>query len=126
MDPISIKQTAALCAEALTSDSSLDPVYGTLLPVGSPRSDVRAVSIVMYTVFGEHFKFGPADMPASKEDFEFGKKFYSLTERLVAQVSQDSLFGSGSLLNQLTLTRVVYVHMLTSLVKGVLMGYFRA
>jgi hypothetical protein len=41
----------------------------------------------MCTVFGRDFKFGPVDMPASQEDFDFGKTFFGLTERLLAQVS---------------------------------------
>lgn len=63
------------------------PVYGSLLPVKSPRGDVEAVSTVMHTVFGKDFKFGPLDMPASQEDFDFGKMFFQLTEELLAQVS---------------------------------------
>jgi hypothetical protein len=41
----------------------------------------------MYTVFGRDFKFGPVYMPASQEDFDFGKTFFSLTKQLLAQVS---------------------------------------
>ncbi|KAF4468056.1 zinc-binding oxidoreductase alcohol dehydrogenase [Fusarium albosuccineum] len=84
-DTISIEDSARICAAALTSMSSLDPVYGTLLPVRSPRQDVRTVSTVMYTVFGKEFQFGQSHVPPSPADFEFGKRFFSLTEELLAQ-----------------------------------------
>jgi NADPH:quinone reductase-like Zn-dependent oxidoreductase len=35
-DTVSIAQSATICADALTTESQLDPVYGTLLPVKSP------------------------------------------------------------------------------------------
>ena len=93
-DTVSIEDSAQICADALTTIPSIDPVYGTLLPVKSPREDVRTVSTVMYTVFGKDFKFGPDDIPASREDFEFGKMFYSITERLLSQVwSLNALAG---------------------------------
>ncbi|KAJ4322138.1 hypothetical protein N0V84_004973 [Fusarium piperis] len=83
-DTISIEQSAQICAQALTTSTALKPVYGTLLPVSSPRSDVRTVSTVMYTVFGKAFKFGPQDMAASKEDHEFGKLFFRITEQMLS------------------------------------------
>lgn len=86
-DTISIEESARTCAESLTTTSSLRPVYGTLLPVKSPRPDVRTVSTVMYTVFGKDFKFGHQHIAASREDYEFGKSFFRLTEELLSQVS---------------------------------------
>lgn len=40
-----------------------------------------------YTVFGEGFwkPFGPGDYPASAEDYELGKKFWKLTEKLLEE-----------------------------------------
>ncbi|KAF5023793.1 hypothetical protein F66182_4149 [Fusarium sp. NRRL 66182] len=84
-DTISIQDSSRICAEALTSLSSAEPVYGTLLPIKSPRQDVRSIATVFHTTFGKDFKFGSQDFPASKEDYEFGKSFYSLAEQLVAQ-----------------------------------------
>lgn len=85
-DTISIPASAQICAAALSSNSRLGLRYGNLLPVKSPREDVETITTVMYTVFGKHFKFGDQEMPASPEDFEFGRKFYSLAEQLMAKV----------------------------------------
>jgi len=41
---------------------------------------------VFHTTFGRRFNFGGQYMPASKEDYEFGKSFYGLAEQLIAQV----------------------------------------
>lgn len=86
-DTISIEESARTCAESLTTTSSLGPVYGTLLPVKSPRPDVTTISTVMYTVFGKDFQFGQQHMAANREDFKFGKSFFRLTEELLSQVS---------------------------------------
>lgn len=41
-----------------------------------------------YTVTGEGFSFrGGAEFPPKPEDFEFGKKFWGLTEKLLADGS---------------------------------------
>ncbi|KAF9891548.1 hypothetical protein FE257_004015 [Aspergillus nanangensis] len=84
-DTISIPASAQICADALSTNSSLGIRYGNLLPVKSPREDVETTTTVMYTVFGKHFKFGDRDMPASREDFEFGKTFYAMAEQLMLQ-----------------------------------------
>lgn len=86
-DTISIEASAQICAAAISSTES-GLKYGTLVPVESPRNDVETTSIVMYTVFGKDFKFGDRQMPASHEDFEFGKVFFDITEKLVAEVSE--------------------------------------
>ncbi|EFX01768.1 zinc-binding oxidoreductase [Grosmannia clavigera kw1407] len=83
-DTVSVPQSAQICADALSTQKHQTPIYGTVLPIGSPRADVETVSTVMYTVFGKEFKFGPVVVPASKEDLEFGKTFSALTEALVA------------------------------------------
>lgn len=85
-DTISIPASAQICADALSSNSRLGLRYGNLLPVRSPREDVETITTVMYTVFGKYFKFGDQEMPASTEDFEFGRDFYGLAEHLMAQV----------------------------------------
>lgn len=84
-DTVSIEPTARLCAEALSSTES-GLAYGSLLPVKFPRDDARTVTTVMHTVFGRHFMFGPQEMPASAEDFDFGKRFSATTEEFVEKV----------------------------------------
>ncbi|KAJ4142121.1 hypothetical protein NW754_014912 [Fusarium falciforme] len=84
-DTVSVAQSAAICADALTTSPQRQPIYGTILPTRSPREDVETVSTVMYTAFGKDFKFGPVEMPASEDDFRFGKQFFQLVEDLVAQ-----------------------------------------
>jgi hypothetical protein len=46
----------------------------------------------MYTVFGKAFKFGDRKLPASHDDFEFGRTFFNLTEKLLAEVSERATF----------------------------------
>lgn len=85
-DTIGIEASAQICADALSSiESKLR--YGTIVPVKSPRSDVENTTTIMYTVFGKAFKFGDQDMPASREDFDFGKIFYNITEKLLNEVN---------------------------------------
>lgn len=43
------------------------------------------MNTLMYTVFGEEFKFGSTSIPASSEDFEFAKEFMGITEKLLAE-----------------------------------------
>jgi len=38
-----------------------------------------------YTVVGEYFKFGPQEVQAKPEDFEFGKMFWELSRGLLEQ-----------------------------------------
>ncbi|KAK7423064.1 hypothetical protein QQZ08_009231 [Neonectria magnoliae] len=86
-DTIEIPPTAQICADALTTQSDLQPAYGAVNPSTCPRSDVKSTSTVMYTVFGKAFEFGPQHMPASTENHEFGKRFYRIAEELYAKVS---------------------------------------
>jgi hypothetical protein len=39
----------------------------------------------MYTIFNEEFQKGGRTTPASKEDFDFAKKFFEITEKLMAE-----------------------------------------
>ncbi|KAF5601169.1 zinc-binding oxidoreductase [Fusarium pseudocircinatum] len=82
---ISIPDSARICAEALTSSSSASLVYGSLLPTKNPRTDVTSIATVFHTTFGRAFNFGGQHMPASKDDYEFGKSFYGLAEQLIGQ-----------------------------------------
>lgn len=82
-DTVSQEASAKICAEALTSESGAK--YGSVLPTKSPREDVQRENTLMYTVFGEGFKFGTQEIPAIPEDFEYTKKFVELTEKLLAE-----------------------------------------
>lgn len=84
-DTIGTDFSAKICAEALSSKGS-DGHYGTVLMNKFPREDgVKYTSTIMYTVFGEEFsKFGHT-FPASKDDYEFGKYWYGLTEKLIKE-----------------------------------------
>jgi hypothetical protein len=81
-DTISLPETAKICSDALSSDPGCK--YGTILPVQLPRDGVETTNTLMYTIFGEEFKKGNRVTPASQEDFEFAKKFYDITEKLLA------------------------------------------
>jgi hypothetical protein len=108
-DTVSIKATAQLCADALsTSETNL--AYGTLLPVQIPRTDVKTVTTIMHTTFGRHFVFGAQDMPASGEDFTFAKQFSDVTQKLLEKVRLPSLVYLGAC----TLTREHVGHIATS------------
>lgn len=51
----------------------------------APRDDIKTTGTLMYTVFGESFlKFG-MDFLASKDDFDFGKQWFNLIEKLVVE-----------------------------------------
>ncbi|QGA21042.1 hypothetical protein EYB26_008752 [Talaromyces marneffei] len=83
-DTVSEEGSAKICSDALTSEPGAK--YGNILNVKSPREDVETVNTLMYTVFGEAFKFGKgAELPAIPEDFEYTKKFIALTEKLLAE-----------------------------------------
>ncbi|KAF3397061.1 hypothetical protein DPV78_008280 [Talaromyces pinophilus] len=83
-DTVSEEGSAKICAEALSSEAGAK--YGSILSVKSPREDVESVNTLMYTVFGEEFKFGKgSEFPAIPEDFEYTKKFIELTEKLLAE-----------------------------------------
>ncbi|KAL3424223.1 hypothetical protein PVAG01_03504 [Phlyctema vagabunda] len=82
-DTIGSRIASRICSEALSSDPT-SCRYGTILENEFPRKDVKYTSTSMYTVFGEAFRKYGEDFPASREDFEFGKKWMDLTEKAVA------------------------------------------
>lgn len=73
-----------ICATALTSQPNVAR-YGSLLPIEFPRQDVKTSFTIGYTVIGEEFTFFGNKVPAKTEDLEFGKKFWALAERLLAE-----------------------------------------
>lgn len=86
-DTIGVTESAQICADALSS-AGRGLKYGTIVPVKCPREDVETTSTVMYTVFGKDITFGDLEMPANSDDLEFGRVFFGLTERLLAEVSE--------------------------------------
>lgn len=85
-DPISTPESAQICAEALSSNST-GCRYASFLGNKSPRADVESVGTNLYTVWGESFKTGQLEYPASREDFDWAKRFMVLAETLLAQGS---------------------------------------
>ena len=80
-DTISLESSAKICADAMASGSG--GKYGTILPVKPPRDDLEVTSTFMYTIFNEPFHKGKNEFPAVKEDFEFAKMFFEITEKLL-------------------------------------------
>lgn len=91
LDTISTEESFKICAEAFPPPGSTNgelKLVG-LLPVDIfPRKtepNVTATATPAYTTFGEAFsKFG-IDFPAIKEHFDFGKTFWELNEKLLAE-----------------------------------------
>jgi NADPH:quinone reductase-like Zn-dependent oxidoreductase len=83
-DTISLESSAKVCDQALSSDTA-SCHYGAILGIGSPREGLNKTGTIMYTMFGEEFEKGPSKYPASKDDYEFGKMWMDLTEKLVAE-----------------------------------------
>jgi NADPH:quinone reductase-like Zn-dependent oxidoreductase len=80
-DTISLESSAKICADAMSPGGN----YGTILPIKSPRDDVKSTTSLGYTSAGEAFeKFG-RHFPASEDDFTFMKKWAAIAERLVAE-----------------------------------------
>ncbi|KFY29330.1 hypothetical protein V491_00094 [Pseudogymnoascus sp. VKM F-3775] len=90
--------SAKHCADALSSEAGAH--FGTILMNKAPRDDVKTTGTTMYTIFGESFFKVGMDFPASKDDFEFGKMWFNLTEKLVAEgkvVAHPAKVGNGGL-----------------------------
>jgi hypothetical protein len=88
-DTISLPPTAKLCAEALSSDGA-GCIYGAILPVKSPREDVKSTYSLGYTTTGEYFEFNinpqkPRVFEASTEDWEFAKSWAVEFEKILAE-----------------------------------------
>jgi len=59
--------------------------YGCILSTKCPREDVKSTFTLMYTLISEDFSKYGQDWPTSKDDYEFGKKWMNLTEKLLAE-----------------------------------------
>ncbi|KAJ9299639.1 hypothetical protein DTO271G3_2523 [Paecilomyces variotii] len=82
-DTIAQPDSAALCAEALTSASG--GKYYTILPQKSPREDVESGSTLMYALMGEPFYWGGELQQVKKEDYEYLAEFLESATKLVAE-----------------------------------------
>ena len=83
---VALEPTAAICAAALSSNSSPENHYSSLLQVEKfPREDVNSRSTILYTSFGESFTKRGKHVPADPEEYEFGKKFWALANDLFAE-----------------------------------------
>jgi NADPH:quinone reductase-like Zn-dependent oxidoreductase len=85
-DCISEGNSTKICVEAMSSDGG---VYSTLLTIDEEKvtsinPKVEKKMTLAYTVVGEAFKYGPKEVPAVPEDFEFGKMFWELSTKLFA------------------------------------------
>ena len=82
-DCISTEVTARVCAESLRASGGQ---YSSLLPVEKlSREDVVKKTTAAYTALGESFTFGPTEIGASKDDFDFMVEFQSLSSKLLEQ-----------------------------------------
>ncbi|KFZ13728.1 hypothetical protein V501_03570 [Pseudogymnoascus sp. VKM F-4519 (FW-2642)] len=102
-DCISEGNSTKICVEAMSSDGG---VYSTLLTmdektVTSINKNVQLKMTLGYTVVGESFKYKSTEIPAVPADFEFGKIFWELSAKLLAdgkvKVHKPSVnkFGKG-------------------------------
>ncbi|KAA8567260.1 hypothetical protein EYC84_010295 [Monilinia fructicola] len=69
------------CADALST--SADNLYVNLMGVEMPRDDVKNVFFLGYSVTGEEYEIEGDIWPAASEDFELGKKIFTLLEGLL-------------------------------------------
>ncbi|KAI0409037.1 putative zinc-binding oxidoreductase ToxD [Xylaria palmicola] len=90
LDTVSTTSTAAICAAAFPppaapdaqGSSREDRIYCNLLGVDCPRDDVKSVFFLGYSLSGESYIFESETYPAQPEDFEFGKRWIKMVERL--------------------------------------------
>jgi NADPH:quinone reductase-like Zn-dependent oxidoreductase len=86
LDCVSTEASYKLICEALPESSDDKPIQVvTLLPADTwPRKDIQPTTILAYTTLGKAFsKFG-IDFPAMPAHFEFGVKFWKLSNELLA------------------------------------------
>ena len=84
-DTISVEQSAAICAAALSSASGC--TYSSLIPAKLPRQDIENKYTLVYTIANEYFRMGQQgpEFPAEQQDFDFAKKFGGIAEKLLAE-----------------------------------------
>ncbi|KAJ9644995.1 hypothetical protein H2204_001457 [Knufia peltigerae] len=84
-DLVSSSESARACSEALSSDGT-GCRYASFLANKSPRPEIVSVGTNMYTIWGESFRVGEQlEYPASREDFDWGRRFMASAEILISQ-----------------------------------------
>jgi NADPH:quinone reductase-like Zn-dependent oxidoreductase len=99
LDCIANGPTIDICSAALSTGGKV--VY-LLSSAKHTREDVQPLYTLGYTVIGEYFRFSVAkkEYPPRPEDYEFGKMFWALSEKLLAdgQIrAHPTQVGSGGL-----------------------------
>lgn len=82
-DTIGSEKGIQVCMTALSTHPGCR--YGTLLLNSIPRQDVVCTSSILLKFRGESFDLFGKHYEASEQEFEFAKKFTSLTENLLAE-----------------------------------------
>jgi len=76
-----------ICCDALSDGPAPDgkkPYWGILLPA-QPTRDVNVGRTLGYTMIGDGFYLGGNKFPAKPQDFEFGKKWWSIAWKLLSE-----------------------------------------
>lgn len=81
-DTISEGSSPKICCDAISSTGG---TISYLLPCETPRKDVEGKRTLAYSITGEAFPFGPAQVPAMPQDFEFAKGFWESSTQLFAE-----------------------------------------
>lgn len=98
-DTIAEGDAPKICEESISSKGGK---VSHLLPAQGTRDDVVNEFMLGYTVTGEAFSYRNKDVPAKPQDFEFGKKFWDLSTKLIEagrikvhqpKVGKDGLVG---------------------------------
>lgn len=77
-----------ICCDALSdgpAPGGKRPYWGTLLRATPTRDDVEVGLTLGYTIAGEGFTIRGNEIPAKPQDYEFGKKWWSVAEKLLCE-----------------------------------------
>jgi hypothetical protein len=78
-DTVALDSTASICATAIGGEGG---TYVSLLPVECPRSDVKSIFFLGYSMSGESYILEGDEYSAQPEDYEFGKTWVDAAEKL--------------------------------------------
>jgi threonine dehydrogenase-like Zn-dependent dehydrogenase len=101
-DTISEGNSMKICEEAISSKGGK---ISYLLQAKHSREDVENLFTLAYTMVGEEFQFRAGDVPAKKEDLEFGKVSGSSLSRYgqcCQKVDADDTYALTEILGGLT------------------------
>ncbi|KAJ4388762.1 hypothetical protein N0V93_006222 [Gnomoniopsis smithogilvyi] len=97
-DTVAVETSARICAVAFGPSGG---IYCNLLGADCPRDDVESIFFLGYDMSGELYKFEGEVYPARPEAFEFGRRWYSVAEKLWAEGKwkpHPQRIGAGGLL----------------------------